>query len=62
MLIRLIDGTIVIIKRSNFSSDVSYHKKVYETIYPFIKQYPASFLLLEKGGLFLEKGSNYRKK
>ena len=56
MLIRLIDGTIVIIKRSNFSSDVSYHKKVYETIYPFIKQYPASFLLLEK------KSSNHGKK
>ena len=62
MLIRLIDGTIVIIKRSNFSSDVSYHKKIYENMYPFINKYSGSFLLLEKGELLLEKGSNYRKK
>lgn len=48
MLIRLIDGTIVIIKRSDFSSDVTYHKKVYENMHPFINKYPSSFLLLEK--------------
>ena len=55
MLIRLIDGNIIIIKRSDFSSDVSYHKKVYETMYPFINKYPSSFL-------FLEKGANHGKK
>jgi len=56
MLVRSVNGDLIMIKRSDFSCDISYHKKVYETMYPFIKQYPASFLLLEK------KSSNHGKK
>lgn len=44
MIIRTIDGDIIIIKRSDFASDVSYNKKIYSYISPFTTKYPTAFL------------------
>ena len=45
MIIRNIDGNLIIINRTDFHSDLLYHKYIYNIIIPFTKLYKQYFII-----------------
>ena len=41
MIIRTVDGKLIIVNRSQFTNDLTYYQKIYELMYLYTHQYNA---------------------